>query len=370
MMYLALWVSHQESCSPARLSRVTRNGCIRKVVMKLTGIHTTKVPSHYLRPFMGKHLIVGASGQLGVELMLALQAQHGPEQVLLADLRPVPHPDAALSKSLTLDATESHAVRRVLEGEDISTVYMLVAMLSARGESMPLAAWELNMTSLLVMLEAAKDGLVDQVFWPSSIAVFGPDAPKENTPQHTALVPTTVYGLSKVSGELWCQYYHDKHGVDVRSLRYPGLIGYRSQPGGGTTDYAVEAFGKALTGESMVCYLHPDERLPMMSMEDAIRATIQLLEAPHVGIRTSYNLSGCSFSPRELEACIQSQIPDFHMVYIPDHRQGIAASWPDSIDDSQAQADWNWSAKHDLQGLMNYMFQGLGQLTERETRLG
>ncbi|MDA0728252.1 MAG: NAD-dependent epimerase/dehydratase family protein [Bacteroidetes bacterium] len=319
---------------------------------------------------MGKHLIVGASGQLGVELMLALQAKHGPDQVLLADLRAVPHPEAALSESLTMDATDADAVRRILERDDIGTVYMLVAMLSARGESMPLDAWELNMKSLLVMLEAAKDGLVDQVFWPSSIAVFGPDAPKENTPQHAALVPTTVYGLSKVSGELWCQYYHDKYGVDVRSLRYPGLIGYRSQPGGGTTDYAVEAFAKARAGESMVCYLNPDERLPMMSMDDAIRATIQLLEAPDVGIRTSYNLSGCSFSPRELEECIQSQIPDFVMEYSPDHRQGIAASWPDSIDDSQAQDDWNWRASHDLQGLMKYMFQGLGQLAETENRLG
>ena len=314
---------------------------------------------------MGKHLIVGASGQLGVELMLALQRKVGPSNLVLADVRPVPHPDASRSTFVALDATCEAEVRKVLNDEAVDCVYMLVAMLSARGEANPLAAWELNMKSLLVVLEAAKDGAVKQVFWPSSIAVFGPNAPKNNTPQDAPLEPTTVYGVSKVAGELWCSYYHTKYGVDVRSLRYPGLIGFRSLPGGGTTDYAVEAYHRAAAGEPMVCYLDCHEPLPMMSMEDAIRATLELMDAPEVHIRTSYNLSGCSFSPQELEASIQRVHPSFSMSYVPDHRQAIAASWPNSIDDSAARMDWGWSPSHGLDGLTDHMLEGLNELAQQ-----
>ena len=312
---------------------------------------------------MGKHLIVGAAGQLGIELMLALQSRHGAHQVVLTDIRPTPHPDGSKSTYVEADARDAAALRNVIESHDIDVVYNLVAMLSARGEAHPMAAWQLNMDPLLHILEMAREGLVKQVFWPSSIAVFGPDAPKTRTPQDASLHPTTVYGVSKIAGELWCNYYHQKYGVDVRSVRYPGLIGYRSQPGGGTTDYAVDAVLQAARGLGLECYLDANERLPMMSMEDAIRGTLELMDAPSecITIRTSYNLHGCDFSPLELEAAIQVHVPGFNMTFLPDHRQDIAASWPDNIDDAAAQRDWGWSAKHDVAGLVEHMFQGLQQ---------
>ena len=312
---------------------------------------------------MSKHLIVGAAGQLGTELMLALQDRLGASNVLLADIRPVPHPRAEESEFVLLDATDFDAMQLVLDRHDVSTMYMLVAMLSAKGEAAPMLAWDLNMQPLLHALELAKNGKVGQLFWPSSIAVFGPDAPKSRTPQHTPLNPTTVYGVSKVAGELWCQYYHDKFGVDVRSIRYPGLIGFRSQPGGGTTDYAVEAFHRALEGTPMVCYLDQAERLPMMSMEDAVRGTLELMEAPAeaIRIRTSYNLNGCDFTPSELESALSEQISGFAMTYQPDHRQAIAASWPDSLDDADAKRDWGWAPRHNVSGLVDHMLEGLRQ---------
>jgi nucleoside-diphosphate-sugar epimerase len=312
---------------------------------------------------MGKQLIVGAAGQLGIELMLALQKRVGPEQVVLADIRPVPHPSADQSPFVHLDATDGAALNAVLVEHDVEVMFMLVAMLSAKGETMPLAAWDLNMSPLLLALEAAKEGKVKQVFWPSSIAVFGPDAPKDATPQDAGLTPTTVYGVSKVAGELWCKYYHDKFGVDVRSLRYPGLIGFRSQPGGGTTDYAVEAFHRAAAGEALSCYLDANERLPMMSMEDAVRGTLELMAAPSedIRVRTSYNLNGCDFTPAELVAAIRTHVPEFAVSYTPDRRQDIAASWPNSLDDSAARRDWGWKPQHDVSGLVEHMFQGLQQ---------
>lgn len=312
---------------------------------------------------MGKHLIVGAAGQLGIELMLALQARYGAENVVLTDIRPTPHPDGQKSTFLESDARDLASLRAICESHSIDVVYNLVAMLSARGEAHPLAAWQLNMDPLLHVLELARAGLVQRVFWPSSIAVFGPDAPSYRTPQNTRLLPTTVYGVSKVSGELWCNYYHEKFGVDVRSLRYPGLIGYRSQPGGGTTDYAVDAILHAANGKGLTCYLDANERLPMMSMDDAIRATLQLMDSPSeaISVRTSYNLHGCDFTPSELETAIRAHVPGFAMSYAPDHRQGIAASWPDSIDDSAARLDWGWKAEHDLTGLVNCMFEGIQQ---------
>ena len=245
---------HHHACRAARFNWVFGNGLLGQVVLKVCGVHHPKVPPPYLRISMGKHLIIGASGQLGVELMLGLQKRHGPDQVVLSDLRPSPNPDAALSPFVTLDARDKDGQRAVIEGENIEVVYNLVAMLSAKGEQDPMAAWALNMEPLLHTLELAREGLVEKVFWPSSIAVFGPDAPKLGTPQDAALNPTTVYGVSKTAGELWCKYYHETFGVDVRSIRYPGLIGFRSMPGGGTTDYAVDAFHCAMEGRPLTCY--------------------------------------------------------------------------------------------------------------------
>jgi len=234
-------------------------------------------------------------------------------------------------------------------------------MLSAKGEANPVAAWDLNMKSLITVLECAKDGLVEKVFWPSSIAVFGPNAPKNRTPQDSFCDPTTIYGVSKVAGELWCNYYHEKYGVDVRSLRYPGLIGHRSMPGGGTTDYAVEAFYKAIEGVEFKCYLDKDEALPMMHMEDAVRSTIELMVAPseRINIRTSYNVSGCSFSPGELNDAIVKLHPGFTTSYNPDQRQSIAASWPNSIDDSRAKDDWGWNSSYGTVELVKAMLNAL-----------
>ena len=312
---------------------------------------------------MGKHLIIGAAGQLGIELMLKLQERFGADNVVLTDIRPTPHPDGAKSLFVEADARDRGALRALCLNHDFEVVYNLVAMLSAKGEVDPMAAWKLNMDPLLSVLELAREGLVNKVFWPSSIAVFGPDAPKMMTPQDAPLHPTTIYGVSKVAGELWCAYYHQKYGVDVRSLRYPGLIGYRSQPGGGTTDYAVDALIQAAQSRGMQCYLDANERLPMMSMNDAIRGTLELMDAPSesIKVRTSYNLHGCDFSPAELEAAIQIHEPAFAMTFAPDHRQDIAASWPDSLDDSAAQRDWGWKSQLDVEGLVKHIFQGFQQ---------
>ena len=312
---------------------------------------------------MGKHLIVGASGQLGIELMLGLQQRYGVDAVLLSDVRPSPHPEAAKSMFIAADAKDLDAQRAILESHDVEVVYNLVAMLSAKGEVNPLAAWSLNMDPLLHTLELAREGRVKRVFWPSSIAVFGVDASKDGTPQNAALLPTTIYGVSKAAGELWCKYYHDKFGVDVRSIRYPGLIGFRSMPGGGTTDYAVDAFHCAQAGQPLTCYLDENERLPMMSMDDAVRGTMELMEAPSecIRIRTSYNLSGCDFTPCELTRALQQRVPGFDTMYAPDHRQDIAASWPNSLDDSDARRDWGWSPRHDVQGLVAHVLDGLTQ---------
>ena len=310
---------------------------------------------------MKKHLVIGASGQLGIELTLGLQERYGIESVTICDLRKSDDELANRSEFVELDTTDSEALRDILKSGEYSTVYQLVAMLSAKGESNPVSAWDLNMKSLINVLECAKDGLVEKVFWPSSIAVFGPEAPKDGTPQDTFCDPTTIYGVSKVAGELWCNYYFDKYGVDARSLRYPGLIGHRSLPGGGTTDYAVDAFYKALEGVKFDCYLNPDEALPMMHMDDAIRATIDLMAAPSdsIKLRTSYNLSGCSFSPEELTEEIARIIPGFKMSYNPDHRQDIAASWPNSIDDSTAREEWGWKPELGVKELVEAMLNAL-----------
>tara|TARA_B100000780_G_scaffold163537_1_gene114343 strand:+ start:9070 stop:10059 length:990 start_codon:yes stop_codon:yes gene_type:complete len=315
----------------------------------------------YLVAAMEKHLVIGASGQLGIELIIGMQTRYGIHAVVASDIRKSNDKDVNRSEFISLDATDIEAVRKTLQQGGFTHVYHLVAMLSAKGEENPIAGWDLNMKSLLNVLECAKEGLVQKVFWPSSIAVFGPNAPKIKTSQDTFCDPTTVYGVSKVAGELWAKYYFEHYGVDVRSIRYPGLIGHRSQPGGGTTDYAVEAFYRALDKKPFVCYLDKDEALPMMHMDDAVRATLDLMEAPkqEIKTRTSYNLSGCSFSPSELNEEIFKFVSDFKTEYKPDYRQKIAASWPDSIDDSEAKNDWDWKPKFTTTKLVEQMLEGL-----------
>ncbi|MEL0145912.1 MAG: NAD-dependent epimerase/dehydratase family protein, partial [Schleiferiaceae bacterium] len=260
-----------------------------------------------------------------------------------------------------LDASDADALRAVCEQYKVHTVYHLVAMLSATGEKFPMKAWDLNMQSLLHVLELAREGVIQKIFWPSSIAVFGPTTPKDYTPQQTVMQPSTVYGISKLAGERWCEYYFNKYGVDVRSIRYPGLISWKSQPGGGTTDYAVEIYYKALEEGRYTSFLSEHRALPMMYMDDAIRATIELTEAPaeQVKVRNSYNLAGISFDPVTIAASIAGHIEGFEMDCVPDFRENIAASWPASIDDSAAQADWNWTPEYDLEAMTAAMLGNL-----------
>ncbi|MGB0915312.1 MAG: NAD-dependent epimerase/dehydratase family protein [Crocinitomicaceae bacterium] len=306
---------------------------------------------------MKKIIIIGACGQIGTELVLNLRAKHGNDNVYAADL----HSDCPEKLSngpyVQMDILKKEAVREFIISEGINEVYLLAALLSATAEKNPAFAWQLNMDGLFTVLDLAKEGHVDKIFWPSSIAVFGPTTPQENTPQLTIMEPTTVYGISKQAGERWCEYYFNNYGVDVRSIRYPGLISYTSLPGGGTTDYAVDIFYQAKLGNDFSCFLTEDTALPMMYMEDAIRATMELMEAPKENIKTrsSYNLSGCSFTPKEISEEIKKHIPNFSISYAPDFRQAIADTWPGSIDDSTARADWNWKEKYNLPMLVKTM---------------
>jgi nucleoside-diphosphate-sugar epimerase len=304
-------------------------------------------------------LIIGAKGQVGTALISALEKEDDVELVVSSDIKDPSANDH--HHYMRLDATSYNDIRKTLVVHGINEVYLMAAMLSATAEKQPLRAWDLNMTSLLHVLELAKEGLVEKVFWPSSIAVFGEHAAKFKTSQHEPLQPSTVYGISKVTGELWCKYYHEKYGVDVRSVRYPGLIGSDSLPGGGTTDYAVHIFYDALEKGEYTCFLSPDRALPMMHMHDAIRATLELMRAPqeNITIRTSYNISGLSFTPQSLAKEIQKHLPDFKINYLPDERDQIAASWPSSIDDHDAARDWHWKARFDLPQLVIDMLTGI-----------
>jgi nucleoside-diphosphate-sugar epimerase len=301
---------------------------------------------------MTKILIIGASGQLGSELTNALGEIFGIENIIASDISSA-HPNIAHFPFEKLDVMNATQLGEIVDKHSITQIYHLAAILSAKGESNPQWAWNLNMTSLLNVLEVAKEKKLDKVYWPSSIAVFGPNTPLNDTPQYCEKDPNTIYGVSKLAGERWCEYYFKKYGVDVRSIRYPGLIGYKSLPGGGTTDYAVEIYHKALDGEHFTCFLKEDTALPMMYMPDAIKATIDLMEAPaeQVKVRSSYNLSAINFTPAQIAASIQKVIPSFTIGYEPDFRQAIADSWPNSIDDSVARADWGWKHQFDLDGM-------------------
>lgn len=300
-------------------------------------------------------LIIGAGGQIGIELTENLSKLYGNENVIAADLKPIP----ALSQNPfeKLDVLDKDALFSIINKYKIKQVYLLAALLSATGEQNPSFAWKLNMEGLFHVLDLAKEKHINKVYWPSSIAVFGPTTPRINTPQHTVMEPSTVYGISKQAGEGWCNWYNKKHGVDVRSLRYPGLIGWKSAPGGGTTDYAVHIFHEALKNKKYECFLSENTALPMMHMEDAIRATIELMHVPaeKVKIRTSYNLSGLSFTPKEMATEIKKHIPEFSITYKPDFRQAIADSWPASINDTEAREHWGWKEHYNLEKLCENM---------------
>ncbi len=308
-------------------------------------------------------LIIGASGQIGIELTMALRKKRGNDRVIASDIRPTTDSDLLQGPYEILDVLDRASLEAIIEKHNVSEVYLLAALLSATAEKNPDFAWKLNMDGLFNVLELAKAKKISKVFWPSSIAVFGPSTPRHNTPQHTVMEPTTVYGISKLAGERWCAYYHERYGVDVRSIRYPGLIGFRSEPGGGTTDYAVDIFHKAIESGSYSCFLKEDTELPMMMMEDAIRATISIMEAPSLSIkeRGGYNIAGCSFTPSELASIIRRSIPSFTISYAPDFRQSIADSWPASIDDHAALNDWGWQSEYDTDKLCATMLSEIGK---------
>ena len=308
-------------------------------------------------------LVIGASGQIGVELTLALRKIYGNANVIASDLREENALLHGTGPYVSLDVMNKEMLHVQVIRQGITQIYLLAAILSATGEKNPNLAWSLNMQSLLNVLDIAREAKLHKVYWPSSIAVFGPTSPKMNCPQQTVIEPVTVYGISKYAGEFWCNYYNHRYGVDVRSLRYPGLISYKSAPGGGTTDYAVEIFHEALEEKKYECFLKEDTFLPMMYMPDAIRATIELMEADasKITIRTSYNISGMSFSPKEIAAEIKKHIPEFSISYKEDYRQAIANSWPQSIDDAVARKDWNWREEFTLEAMTKDMLDNLKQ---------
>ncbi|MDG2193697.1 MAG: NAD-dependent epimerase/dehydratase family protein [Polaribacter sp.] len=306
-------------------------------------------------------LIIGACGQIGTELTQKLREIYGDSNVIASDIREGTAEMLKTGPFEILDATDAEEMLRIVKKYQVTQVYLMAAMLSATAEKYPRKAWDLNMSSLLAVLDLAKDKHIKQFYWPSSIASFGPTSPKINTPQQTIMEPSTVYGISKLSGEQWCNYYHEKYGVDVRSIRYPGIISWKTKPGGGTTDYAVDIYFKALENASYECFLSEGTRLPMMYMQDAIAATIQIMQvdASQINIRTSYNLAAMSFTPQEIAGAIKSYIPAFKMSYKTDFRQEIADSWPQVIDDAKARKDWNWNHSFDLKLMTEDMLKNL-----------
>lgn len=306
-------------------------------------------------------LVIGSSGQIGTELVMQLREMYGNEQVIASDIRPSSKEVMASGPFEELDIMDEALLRRIVKKHQVTQVYLLAALLSATAEKNIELGWSLNMRSHSHVLDLAKDGLIKKIFWPSSIAVFGPTTPKENTPQYTIMEPNTVYGITKQAGERWNEYYFNKFGVDVRSIRYPGLVGWKAAAGGGTTDYAVDIFHQAIQHGSYESFLDEHTSLPMMYMPDAIRATIELMEAPaeQVKIRSSYNLAGVSFTPQEIAAEIAKHIPDFKISYKADFRQAIADSWPSSINDSHAQNNWGWKLEYNLEKMTSDMMKNL-----------
>jgi len=306
-------------------------------------------------------LIIGACGQIGTELTQKLRDVYGATNVIASDIREGKEELMQSGPFEILDATDKQGILEVVQKYKVTQVYLMAAMLSATAEKYPHKAWDLNMGSLLGVLDLAKEKHIKQVYWPSSIASFGPTSPKINTPQQTIMEPTTVYGISKLAGEHWCNYYHEKYGVDVRSIRYPGIISWKTKPGGGTTDYAVDIYFQATEKKSYECFLSENTRLPMMYMQDAVNATLQIMQADASTIktRTSYNLAAISFTPEEMAAEIKKHIPEFEISYDTDFRQAIADSWPQVIDDSKARKDWNWKHEFDLSLMTADMLENL-----------
>jgi len=306
-------------------------------------------------------LILGACGQIGTELTTALRQKHGNHKVIASDIREGDQEMMQSGPFEIVDATNYEDLENIVIQYEISEVYLMAAMLSATAEKFPAKAWQLNMSSLFNVLNLAKEKKIEKIFWPSSIAVFGPTTPKANTPQRTVMEPSTVYGISKQAGERWCEYYFNKYGVDVRSIRYPGIISWQTLPGGGTTDYAIDIYHKALKHNKYICFLKAGTTLPMIYMDDAIRATLDLMSAPseNIKIRSSYNLAAISFDPEEITASIQKQLPDFKIEYAPDFRQAIADSWPQSIDDQSAREEWGWKHQFDLDAITKDMLKNL-----------
>ena len=312
-------------------------------------------------------LIIGASDQIGTELVVTLRKIYGDANVIATDIRPMADEELSTGPFEVLDIMDQKSLFDIVKKYKVTQVYLLAALLSATAEKNIELGWSLNMRSLSHVLDLAREKHIKKVYWPSSIAVFGPSTPSILTPQRTIMEPNTVYGISKLAGERWCEYYHEKFGVDVRSIRYPGLIGWKSAPGGGTTDYAVHIFHEALKSGQYTSCLSEDTTLPMMHMNDAIRATMEIMEAPaeSIKIRSSYNVAGLSFSPKELASEIQKHIPDFKMSYESDYRQAIADSWPKSIDDSEAKTDWNWKSSFNLQELTSDMLTNIKTLVNQ-----
>ena len=320
---------------------------------------------------MQKTLVIGANGQIGSELCDELARQRGADNVIAADIGA--RSATGARHYVTLDVLDAVRLRQLIAEHDVAEVYHLAALLSVTGEAAPLRAWTLNMNGLLNVLETARErseaGKPLRVFWPSSIAAFGPNTPQVDTPQLAVMDPTTIYGISKQAGERLCEYYFARYGVDVRSIRYPGIISHKSPPGGGTTDYAIAIFHAACRGETYNCYLGPESTLPMIYMPDAIRATIELMNAPaqDLRVRSSYHVAGTSFSPRQLAAAIRARRPEFRIEYRPDARQAIADSWPRSLDDTQARADWGWQPAIGVEAMVDDMLLNIGKLIEEET---
>lgn len=312
-----------------------------------------------------KILLLGAGGQIGVELTDALRKKYGDENVLPTDLKESHPLLESMGRYAQLDAMDKNAIGAYIKNEGFTQVYLLAAVLSATGEKNPRLAWQINMESLMGVLELGKELKLHKIFWPSSIAVFGPSSPKHKTSQSTVIEPTSMYGITKNAGENLCAYYNEKYDMDIRSIRYPGLISYKSPPGGGTTDYAIDIFYKALEQETFSCFLKADAYLPMMFMDDAIRATLELMEAPKekLSIKRGYNVTALSFSPEEIANEIKKTIPDFTIEYHPDYRQDIANDWPASIDDSTARTDWGWQEQYDLPALVQAMLEGIKSMT-------